>query len=243
MKLFYLTSEKYGLQALRNSRIKLSLFQDLNDPFELYAAALTDSRNRVKFRQFKDWVAERYGLICFSKNWRNPVLWSHYGDKHRGLALEVDVSSREVCKVSYSPERILVDFEAAIKRGSFSIDDGYRLATTKFNHWKYEDERRIFVSLSDQSVQREYGFHFLPFSASVRLTGVVLGAASTLSSAKIARNLLPEREVTVTRTRLAFNTFTVVRQKRLSIERVTGIAQPAHAPDLHQRASPAGVGR
>ncbi len=226
MKLFHLTSEKYGLQALRNWRLKLSLIQDLNDPFELYAAALTDPRYRAKFREFKNHVSKSYGMICFSRHWSNPVLWSHYGDRHQGIALEIDVQRADVCKVIYSPARIFVDVEAAMKRGSFLKEDAYRLVRTKFQHWQYEDERRVFVSLSDRSIACDKGLHFYPFGAQVVVTGVILGAASTLSNETIAQNLQLGRTISVTRTRLAFESFTVVRQRRLSTETVAGIAGP-----------------
>lgn len=222
MKLFYLTSEEHGLQALRNWRIKLSLFHDLNDPFELYAAALNDAKHRTQFRRFRDYVSENFGLICFSKQWKNPVLWSHYGDKHRGVALEVQVPPSHVCKVVYTPRRILLDVDAAMKRGSFSLEDAYRLATTKFQHWMYEDERRVFVPLSDRLIVREGNLHFHPFDANMFVSGMVLGSASTLTSETIAEHLQMGRSISVTRTRLAFNSFTIVRQKRQRVEFISG---------------------
>lgn len=237
MKLFYLTSAKHGLLAMRNQRIKLSRFHDLNDPFELYAAALKNPRHRAKFRKFKDWVADRFGLVCFSTNWRNPVLWSHYGDKHRGVALELEVEKSEVCKVVYTPNRVFIDVEAAMTRGTFLATDAYRLATTKFKHWEYENERRIFVPLDKEPIEREKGHYFVPFNDRLRLTGIVVGAACSLSTKTIARNLPSEGQVTVTTARLAFTTFRIVRQRRASIELVTGVAQPALPADRQRRAS------
>jgi len=224
MKLFYLTSAKYGLLAMRNQRIKLSRFQDLNDPFELYAAALTDPRHRTKFRDFKDWVDRRFGLVCFSTNWSNPVLWSHYGDKHRGVALELEVEKSDVCKVTYTPNRVLINVEAAMKRGTFLVTDAYRLATTKFKHWEYEDERRIFVPLDKEPVERDKSHYFVPFNGRLRLTGIIVGAACPLSTKRIARPLSSDSQAAVTRARLAFSTFRIVRQRLAPIETVTGIA-------------------
>ena len=38
MRLYYFTSERYGLEAIRDNRIKLSRINELNDPHEWLAA-------------------------------------------------------------------------------------------------------------------------------------------------------------------------------------------------------------
>ena len=217
-------STKRGLPAIRNQRIRLSRFHDLNDPFELYAAALNNPRHRAKFRMFKDWVAERFGLVCFSTNSRHSVLWSHYGDKHRGVALELAVASKEVNQVEYTPNRIFIDVEAALVRGTFLEEDAYRLAATRFAHWIYEDERRIFERLDGSTIQRDKGHFFIPFGDGLRRTGIAIGAACRLSTKTIARNLPRKCAITVTRTRLSFRTFKIERQRRAPTEIVRGIA-------------------
>lgn len=31
------------------------------------------------------------GLLCFSDNWKSPVMWAHYAAKHHGICLGFDV--------------------------------------------------------------------------------------------------------------------------------------------------------
>jgi hypothetical protein len=77
----------YALEDLRHRRMKIALLDDLNDPFDLWAVAQPDPTLRKAMRAFKLHVAQRFGMVCFSLAWHNPLLWSHYADKHRGVAL------------------------------------------------------------------------------------------------------------------------------------------------------------
>ena len=224
MNVFHLTATKYALMAMRNQRLKVARIDELNDPFELFSAALTEKNYRRKFRQFKEWAAQRYGLLCFSRTWKNPVLWSHYADRHRGVALEFRIPDDDISEVNYTPKRVLLDVDKALQRGTFTQDDAFSLATTKFKHWKYEDEVRVFCSIAD--CQREEGLVFEPFTQRLCLVGVVIGPACTLSTQEVAQSLPPNREISVTRARLAFGSFNVVRNKEHPIEIVCGAAQP-----------------
>jgi hypothetical protein len=56
---------------------------------------------------------------------------------------------------------------------------GMRLMKTKFDHWKYESEYRVFSALDDNSVLKEKigsrYMHFLPFDLLFNLKEVILG--------------------------------------------------------------------
>ena len=87
MRVFYLTGAQYGISNIALRRIKVSRFSELNDPFELLGVSLADKAKRKAFRLTKEKIDKSKGLICFSRNWRNPVLWGHYAEKHTGIAL------------------------------------------------------------------------------------------------------------------------------------------------------------
>jgi hypothetical protein len=87
--------------------LKLALIDSLNDPFEFLGVASRDSNVRRQYRFLKDGFARYMGLLCFSENWRNPVQWSHYAERHRGICLGFDVSPTvELRKVVYVDERL-----------------------------------------------------------------------------------------------------------------------------------------
>jgi hypothetical protein len=37
-----------------------------------------DSAVRKAFKATRDKLNESKGLICFTKNWKNPLMWGHY---------------------------------------------------------------------------------------------------------------------------------------------------------------------
>lgn len=95
MKLYHLLSVGYGLAAIRDRRFKLSSFDSLNDPFELFAGDLRDPAIRKLYRDVKEGMTKKMAILCCSKSVDNTLLWSHYADRHRGMALELEVVPRQ----------------------------------------------------------------------------------------------------------------------------------------------------
>jgi hypothetical protein len=222
MRAFRFLSTKYALESLRAEELKVSRFDDLNDPFELYGVELKNPAHRRSFRQFKRWASERFGLLCFSHRWRNPLLWSHYGDRHRGVAIEFEIDNDLVHEVQYSPYRLRLDIERKLAAGGFSEEDAYGMAITKSDRWKYEEEVRIFVELSKCRLNN--GFFFEPLGAEIYAVGIVLGALCELSPQEVERALPRGRQLHLATSRLAFKSFSVVRNRAVATRVVHGIA-------------------
>lgn len=91
MKLYYLTSEKWAKVILHERRLKLSTIAELNDPFELLGASIGEPAARKVLRYVQGRVADTFGLVCMSTTWQSPVMWAHYGDKHKGVCLGFEV--------------------------------------------------------------------------------------------------------------------------------------------------------
>lgn len=237
MKVFHFLSAQYGMAAVRTRCLKVARFHDLNDPFELYAAELSNPGHRAMFQALKLWASDRFGLVCFCRKWSNPLLWSHYGDKHCGVALELSVHPDDICEVTYTPKRLLIDVKKRSREGGFSEDDAYQLATTKFRHWKYEDEVRVFTKLSECRVAD--GMHFEPFGNRMKLVGMILGPTCNLTHEEICTALPQDEELQVTKARLAFTSFSVVRNRKIPIAMLRGAAQQGAPGDGPRPASSA----
>jgi hypothetical protein len=39
------------------------------------------------FQVIVDWLNQSKGVLCFSQDWHNAMLRSHYGDKHNGMCI------------------------------------------------------------------------------------------------------------------------------------------------------------
>lgn len=74
MRLYHFINEMYGVHAIYLRRLKLSRINDLNDPFEFLAADLLNPLHREAFRNFKNEFNDKFGMICFSSQWKNPLL-------------------------------------------------------------------------------------------------------------------------------------------------------------------------
>lgn len=207
-------SKKWGIDALKKQRLKISTLDDLNDPFEFAAVSYADERLRGPLQRTRKQVFRERGLICFSKSWSNPVLWSHYADGHRGLCLGIDVPSQYVCDVNYVPQRIepslSLENVERIKTELFQKD----LIRTKYAHWKYEDEARIFHALDADC--EENGMFFADFAeANMTISEVIIGAHYT-SVDKDLHDEIRKKGTRIITSRLAFQSFEVIPQKAKS---------------------------
>jgi len=176
VRAYHLTSAVHAVNAIALQRLKVSRLSDLNDPFEFLGLMWRDLRDRPKIQALKDEIDAQTGLLCFSENWINPVLWSHYADKHRGICLGFNLLRSESKPVTYQPERIASSSAKPLPASS-ALEE--KLLFTKFEHWHYESERRVRVPLS--GALPEGPLYFKPFGTDLALTEVILGDACTLS--------------------------------------------------------------
>jgi hypothetical protein len=203
--------DQFGLEDIQRRRLKVATLNYLNDPFELLGYSGRSRKLRRAFLETKDELATKYGLLCFSEIWTNPVQWSHYASGHRGLCLGFEIPSQVLQKVEYREGRLEPD-ERVLSTSSAQAEESMRcLLCTKYLHWSYESEWRQWVSLDD--AEKEGGFYFWPFSEHLKLVKVIVGHCSSVSRSKLKETLGKlAPEVTQFKARLAFNSFTVTRQ-------------------------------
>lgn len=209
IRVYHITSAEYGVGNIGLARLKVARFSDLNDPFELMALNFRERRVRNVVRSFRNAYDANTGLLCFSADWTDPVLWSHYGSKHRGICLGFNVQRSRAQEVRYEDERILAELQETGEPMTIGQDLQELLLCTKFRHWHYEQEWRVFVSLED--LPKEGNLHFYPFDENVQLAEVILGPQCQLSLdavRKLTWVLYPN--VSVIKARLAYKFFKVV---------------------------------
>ncbi len=212
MRAYKFYSKRWGLEALYRQRLKITTVQELNDPFEFMAVNTRVKNDRSAQEDWKNREFRGKGLLCFSKNWHNPVIWSHYAESHKGLALGFDIENDNLFVMNYVKKRIAMlrkITDIANKKDRIKL--AYRLMTTKFHHWSYEDEVRIFTRLTKDIF--ENGFYFEPFGKEMMLKEVVFGAYYETGNNKRLFEELGKMGVEFSSTRLAFKSFAVVPQK------------------------------
>ena len=214
MRVFQFMSAAHALDNLIKGRLKVSFLEDMNDPFELLGTALESRAHRTAFQAWKRHMNATCRVLCFSRSWTNPVIWSHYADKHRGVCIGFDAPNDNLLEVAYSGARLESQLQQHLQSdGKITPEFSKRLLTTKFADWKYEDEVRMFVR--PEECQEKDDLHFVSFGASLQPRSILLGARSSLSerdarSAALAAGL----KLAIIPTRLAFNTFRIIAKRK-----------------------------
>lgn len=95
-------------------------------------------------RMFQDSLARKFGVISLSRRFDSPLMWAHYADAHRGIALEFDdgLFGAPPMEVIYNQNRPQVSAEHGRSMGDV---DYFRVKSTD---WRYEDEVRYMLELA-----------------------------------------------------------------------------------------------
>jgi hypothetical protein len=207
MRVYHFLSAEHALDDLQRKRIKLSEIDKLNDPFELWCVAHGDRKIRAALRAYKTEMAQRFGLLCFSRGWHNPVLWSHYADSHRGICLGFEVVDEGLLKaVTYVTARRPLQLPP-------TPETMEQLNFTKYGGWSYEEELRGWVSLEERDAST--GLYFCSFDEKVQLREVIAGPLCDTHQATIHAALRGyDYHIRVIKARLAFTSFRIVENQQ-----------------------------
>ena len=210
MRVYKFLDKKYGLKSLCEKRLKLSRLDDLNDPFELAPFNLTDPSRRQAFLKTKKDLGETKGMLCFSSDWCDPVIWAHYSDKHQGLCLGFEIpdikandAESECARVIYIEDPLPFPTNFTDLKDEERYQIVRKILFTKFKHWAYEKEVRQWAVLESE----ENGHYFVEFNKNLRLVEVIVGARSELTPNEISEQGKLSSEVKITKARPAYDQF------------------------------------
>lgn len=215
MKVYYFTSETHALSNIQKQRLKISQIDDLNDPYELHGFDLRDPVFRKAFKAGVKGIIDSYGMICFSASWQNPLMWSHYGDKHKGICLGFEVAEEHIKTVLYmdkitKAERDPHKFTQFLESGG--ID---KLLTLKYKDWSYEKELRVIVPIEERDAKTQ--LYFTDFKDNIVLREIILGHRCTRQPSDFEQLLRDyTSEVSVFKARIAFGDFKVVPRRDMT---------------------------
>lgn len=206
-RLYYLTSQEHALSNIVFSRVKVARFNELNDPFELLGHSSGLGREKTTLKINKAELNEKNEVICFSEDWVDPVLWSHYASKHQEIALGFDINDDVVRQVDYKEQRLKQKIKSSSNTLSTEIRD--QLIVRKFKSWSYERKWRILVDL--KLAHKEGNLFFNPINSRCRLVEVILGAMCNLDLKKV-RTLVDRQhnDVMTCKARLAYRSYRII---------------------------------
>lgn len=165
---------EHAIGSLQKKRLKLSTIEDLNDPFDLCPLDTSHSQIAAALDALTAPFKETRAVLCFSRNWDNLLLWSHYGDSHKGVCLGFDIvggaeGADYDMDVHYQPNLLEIRTSADVK---YELTN--RFLRTKHESWSYEQEVRMFADLKDPPDAD--GRHWIDFNPQLQLREVIIGA-------------------------------------------------------------------
>lgn len=177
MILYKYMSFSSAIAMLEKTSLGFSALEDLNDPFEGTNFGFSKQgeitpENAV--RVFKEYFSRKYAVSSLTRNPLNALMWSHYGDSHRGVVVGIDaneaglMSNDEFIIPAHLGEIIYVSTKNRNLNGipsqehldelrseiEFKNDIANYLKQAflyKSLEWGYEEEIRVIKSLSQFS--------------------------------------------------------------------------------------------
>ncbi|KAE8436619.1 DUF2971 domain-containing protein [Vreelandella piezotolerans] len=172
--------------AARNVIDTLSLgfscLEDLNDPFECTAFGFKDSDKSISAKTATDACRNRfsrkYGVLSLTRQPLNTLMWSHYGDSHRGVVLGFDCDSAgfsdpqsnlipsQYGEMVYSATKPHNDLPVIGEHELMNLGGSLRFDSNAFNlmkraflykslEWAYEEEIRVVKDIENIP----FGYH------------------------------------------------------------------------------------
>ena len=88
---------RWLIDILVRQRLYAASYDELNDPMEGYFLFDPSTEADVK-ANLRD-LRKRTGICSLSKNYTNTLMWSFYGEDHKGICIKLAVTSKGWKKV------------------------------------------------------------------------------------------------------------------------------------------------
>jgi len=142
MRVYHYDKVCWALQNIRQGRLKLSTFDNMNDPYEWQCVSSNHEASQRRLDVAFEGAANASGLLCFSRSWNNILMWSLYADRHAGVCLGFDVPDELANSVVYLGSlRVIGNLEELSTLEVRRVhDQQYHF---KYVAWAYEEEVRV----------------------------------------------------------------------------------------------------
>jgi hypothetical protein len=149
------------VDIILKNRLYAAKYKDLNDPMEGQYYYQTGELNR----DIRNKLLEEKGelrLCSLSKVNDNQLMWSHYTNGQRGVAIGLRIDETE-----YTVKPIQYNGLASIRNQDFNDQTAIEILSHKLEVWNYETEVRAFVR--DK--------HFINIKIEEIITGIAMSNA------------------------------------------------------------------
>ena len=178
--------DRHAIDCLVRRRLFLAPWTDLNDAHEaqmfIRGSGVNYHMNPAKLKQLLPHLlscdATQARVCSLSRVWWSNLLWSHYADCHRGVAIGIslpdDLGGVERFVVQYDDEVPALDPPV----GRAGVVEALQ---HKAREWSYEEENRL-LSFDEK----------LTFVDQVEILDVIFGLRASEEDISLVRHLLPK---------------------------------------------------
>lgn len=156
------------MDILLKERLYAASYHELNDPME----GVIKIDNTVPKNREAEWekIVSQLRIVCFTKDYENTLMWSHYADGGKGCVIEFELfDEQEYHKVSYLVKPMLTTKD-------INDDKAIEILKYKSKPWEYEAEYRCIIRNE----------HFLP----VKIKSITFGPRAKPESIDMLRHIL-----------------------------------------------------
>ena len=131
---------RFFVDIIMKNRLYTAKYVDLNDPMEGQYYYNKGELDKSMLRKISSDKGE-LRLCSLSRKRDNELMWSHYSEGHRGVAigLTVDSNKFDVRPIQYTGIHYL-------NGKQIEHDTPREILSHKLNVWSYEEEERVFVT-------------------------------------------------------------------------------------------------
>jgi hypothetical protein len=187
-KHYRLLPDEAAINTIETRCFRVSRLADLKDCFEWkfgfdgYPPELEESIQK-RLDDLVERAGETMGILCFSKEIKDPILWSHHADGHKGIAFEVNVGINvnlvsNLHKVEYDKPRIVLPYRQMTDQEWLKRMENFYKQKSK--SWGYEQEYRLVIDHAHAACKQSGGRFFWKIPAGF-ITRVIIGFHSSIS--------------------------------------------------------------
>lgn len=191
MRVYHYLEAKWALEDIRSGWLKLSKINDMNDPYEFESVCSDHKPSQWVLDMTKRKTVEENGVLCFSLSWNDILMWSHYGERHKGICLGFDVPDELTKTVTYLRDVLVVEnlIDAPTEEQMRIVD---LLCYAKYEGWFYEKEVRVIGMRKE--IDEKTGKYFVSFGEHLRLKEVITGVSFPMSNRPLIEDALKDYE-------------------------------------------------
>ena len=161
---------KTFIDIILKNRLYAAKFKELNDPMEgqyLYRNGELNIDIRKQLSEEKN----NLRLCSLSRVNNNELMWSHYANGQRGVAIGIEIN-----RLEYNIRQVQYNGLPYIQNHNLNNQTAIEILSNKLEIWNYEEEERVFI----------HDKHYI----NVKVKEIILGRAMSNYDNGIIRDLI-----------------------------------------------------